>query len=86
MGKKNQSTEIKRYRPSRLKQLTLALNISNLFDQDYFHPGVRSASASTTNIGKVDENGVWIGSESFYNAQIPQPGRELWLTAYWQFN
>jgi len=74
------------YRPTRLKKLTLALNISNLFNQGYFHPGVRSASASTTNFGDIDENGVWIGSESFYNAQIPQPSREIGLTAYWRFN
>jgi len=74
------------YRPSYFKKLTLSLNISNLFNQGYFHPGVRSASASTTNLGEVDENGVWIGSESFYNAQIPQPDRGLWLTAYWQFS
>lgn len=74
------------YRPTRFKQLTLALNISNLFNQGYFHPGVRSASASTTNIGEINENGVWIGSESFYNAQIPQPDREIRLTAYWRFD
>jgi len=74
------------YRPERFQQLTLALNISNLFNQGYFHPGVRSASASTTNLGEVNNNGVWVGSESFYNAQIPQPGRELWLTVYWQFD
>lgn len=74
------------YRPTRFKQLTLAVNITNLFNQNYFHPGVRSASASTTNIGEVDENGVWIGSGSFYNAQIPQPDRTFWLTAYWRFD
>jgi len=74
------------YSPKRFEQLTFALTISNLFNQSYFHPGVRSASASTTNIGEVDENGVWIGSESYYNAQIPQPDREIRLTAYWRFN
>ena len=74
------------YSPTRFKELTLALNISNLFNQSYFHPGVRSASASTTNTGEIDENDVWTGSESFYNAQIPQPGREIRLTAYWRFN
>jgi len=74
------------YQPTHFKALTLALNISNLFNQSYFHPGVRSASASTTNIGEIDKDGVWIGSESFYNAQIPQPNREIWLTAYWRFN
>ncbi len=74
------------YRPPYFKKLTLSLNISNLFNQGYFHLGVRSASASTTNLGEVDENGVWIGNGSFYNAQIPQPDREPWLAAHWQFD
>lgn len=74
------------YSPARFKQLTFALTVSNLFNQNYFHPGVRSASASTTNIGEVDENGVWVGSESYYNAQIIQPDRDVRLTAYWRFN
>jgi len=74
------------YQPSSIKRLKFALDITNLLDQDYFHPGIRSASASTTATGELDENGVWIGSGSFYNAQIPQPAREIRFTVYWQFH
>ena len=74
------------YQPSSIKRLRLAIDITNLLDNDYFHPGVRSASASASSTGGLDENGVWIGSGSFYNALIPQPGREIRFTAYWQFN
>lgn len=73
------------YQPPAIERLKLAIDITNLMDEDYFHPGVRSASASSTAAGGLDENGVWLGSGSFYNAQIPQPGREIRLTAYWQF-
>jgi len=73
------------YSPTSLSQLKLALDVTNLFDKTYFHPGVRSASASMVNGGSLNNDGVWIGSESFYNAQIPQPGRELRLSLYWRF-
>lgn len=73
------------YSPEQWKNIAIALDISNLFDSTYFHPGVRSASASETNPGGLDNNGVWIGSESFYNSQIPQSGREARLTLYWEF-
>lgn len=59
--------------------------ITNLFDEVYFHPGLRSASASQTNPGGVNQNGIWVGSESFYNAQMIQPGREISFTLYWQY-
>ena len=74
------------YQPAALEQLKIAMDVTNLLNEDYFHPGVRSASASESNIGDLDVNGVWIGSNSFYNAKIPQPGREIRLTLYWQFN
>ena len=61
----------------------LALN--NLFDEIYFHPGLRSASARNDTNGGLDDNGVWFGSESFYNAQIPQAGREITVSVYWNF-
>ena len=73
------------YQPASTPQVKYALDITNLTDRDYFHPGVRSASASVSNPGGINSDGVWIGSESFYNAQIPQPGREFRLSIYWQF-
>ena len=74
------------YQPAAIEQLKIAMDVTNLLNEDYFHPGVRSASARESNIGGLDGNGVWIGSNSFYNAKIPQPGREVRLTLYWQFN
>ena len=72
------------YKPQQYPNLRVALGISNLFNQKYFHPGLRSASANNSNMGEVNDNGVWIGSESFYNAKIPQPAREFILTLSWK--
>ncbi len=72
------------YQPPNYANLKISLGISNLFNKKYFHPGLRSASANNTNIGAVNSNGVWVGSESFYNSQIPQPARELTLSLHWQ--
>lgn len=72
------------YQVPSIQNLKVSLDITNLFDNDYFHPGVRSASATST-VGNVDNNGVWIGSGSFYNAKIPQPGREIRLSLYWNY-
>ncbi len=72
------------YQPSHYANLKISLGISNLFNKKYFHPGLRSASANNANIGTVNSDGVWVGSESFYNSQIPQPARELMLSLHWQ--
>ncbi|WP_196139848.1 TonB-dependent siderophore receptor [Aliikangiella sp. G2MR2-5] len=72
------------YQPQN-SQFNYQLNITNLFNKTYFHPGLRSAGASDTNPGEVDGNGIWIGSENFYNAKIAQPGRNIDLSIYWQF-
>lgn len=63
--------------------INVALDITNLFDNRYFHPGIRSASAN--NLNSEISNGVWIGSQSFYNAKIAQPAREVKLSLYWQW-
>lgn len=73
------------YRFSTYKNSKISLAITNLFDQQYFHPGLRSASANNSNVGEVNNNGVWLGSQSFYNSKIPQPGREISLSWYYQW-
>lgn len=73
------------YRLSNDSQNKISLAITNLFNKKYFHPGLRSASANNSTIGRVNENGVWIGSQSFYNSKIPQPGREISLSWYYQW-
>lgn len=64
-------------------QVKIALDVTNLFNERYFHPGMRSASASNDN--STFNNNVWVGSQSFYNAKIAQPAREIKLSLYWQW-
>ncbi len=69
-----------RYRPPTFRSLTLFISVNNLFDTLYFHPGVRDAGAGTTP-GFFDANGVWHGSQSFYNSLLPQPAR-TWMAGF----
>jgi outer membrane receptor for ferrienterochelin and colicins len=55
--------------------LGATMRIANLSDEEYFHPGVREASAGETP-GRF-EGGVWNGSAGFYNSLLPQPGRTV---------
>jgi outer membrane receptor for ferrienterochelin and colicins len=51
--------------------LRFMLKIRNLFNRDYFHPGVEGASAGTDGSQR---------SLGFQNSVLPQPGRSLMLT------
>ncbi len=55
--------------------LNLSVKINNLFDTDYFHPGVRAANAGMT--PGYWQNNHWYGSRGWNNSLIPQPGREI---------
>jgi outer membrane receptor for ferrienterochelin and colicins len=57
---------------------TLGLRVTNLLDEEYFHPGVREASAGA-DPGFFDEAGQWQGSAGFFNSLLPQPGRQVTL-------
>jgi hypothetical protein len=52
----------------------MTVHSSNLFDEEYYHPGVRGANSGTTP-GFFDETGRWRGSVGFYNSLLPQSGR-----------
>lgn len=56
----------------------LTLKLSNIFDAEYFHPGIRDASTGDTP-GFWDEDGIWRGSAGWSNSLLPQPGRQAVL-------
>jgi iron complex outermembrane receptor protein len=58
------------------KPWTLSLKVANLFDTDYYHPGVEQADSGD------DFSQRALG---FRNSLIPQPGRSFWLNARWRF-
>lgn len=61
--------------------ISLSLSVENLLDEEYFHPGIRDASAGTSP-GYFDADGAWHGSNGFYNSLLPQPGRSLLLVVH----
>jgi hypothetical protein len=56
--------------------LGFTLVVNNLTGKGYFHPGVREANAGLTP-GYFDSEGVWQGSQGFFNSLLPQPGRTI---------
>ncbi len=54
----------------------LQIAVHNLTDSEYFHPGVRDASAGTEP-GKFDSAGAWRGSNGYFSSLLPQPGRSI---------
>jgi outer membrane cobalamin receptor len=77
-----------------IKGLSLGLRVTNLFDQNYYHPGVREADAGDpyllpeefNNIGfSGPNNREWTGSNGWYNSRLPQPGRRISLSLMFRF-
>jgi outer membrane receptor for ferrienterochelin and colicins len=64
--------------------LTLSFKVSNIFDETYFHPGIRTADAGETP-GSFNNNSVWHGSEGWLNSLLPQPGRSIFLRLEFDF-
>ncbi len=63
---------------------SVTLSVLNLGDRQYSHPGLREAGAGNQN-GYFDANGVWRGSGDFFSSLLPQPGRSINLTLYWDY-
>ncbi|MCP4219423.1 MAG: TonB-dependent receptor, partial [bacterium] len=59
--------------------LSVSLKVDNIFDSEYYHPGIRSANAGDEP-GYIDAGGVWQGSNGWYNSLLPQPGRTMYLS------
>lgn len=75
-------------------QLDLTLKVNNLFDKRYFHPGIRDADAADPYLDPslFDDIGFdsqqtkqWHGSTGWFNARLPQPGRQLILGLRYRF-
>ena len=66
------------------KGLGLSLRCANLTDKAYFQPGLRDAGAGTTP-GGFNAAGAWVGSGSYYNSLLPQPGRSVQLSVTFVF-
>ncbi|HTL99306.1 MAG TPA: TonB-dependent receptor [Holophagaceae bacterium] len=65
------------------KGLNAALRVANLLDRAYAHPGLRDAGAGTAPGGFVGT--AWVGSQSYYNSLMPQPGRDIQLSLFFDF-
>ena len=66
-----------------LPALSVGLSVTNLFDEELLHPGVRDAS-SGVEPGFFDDSGTWHGSTGFFNSVLPQPGRAVSLVVGWE--
>jgi len=66
------------------ENLSFSLRVDNIFDEEYEHPGIRSAD-SGADPGYWDGGGSWHGSQGWFNSLVPQPGRTLWLSACYKF-
>ncbi|WP_168171502.1 TonB-dependent receptor [Lacimicrobium sp. SS2-24] len=74
--------------------LSLSLRLNNLFDKNYYHPGVREANSGdpgqdpslldTIGFSGIN-NRAWSGSSGWYNSLLPQPERRLQLTLSYQY-
>jgi outer membrane receptor for ferrienterochelin and colicins len=64
------------YKNFGVKGLSFSLKVNNIFDQQYFHPGIRDASSGNT-AGYFNEEGVWQASAGWSNSVLPQPGRSM---------
>lgn len=61
----------------------VSMSVDNLENRTYFDPGVRDASAGTTP-GFFDANGVWHGSNSYFNSLVPGAGRTFFVALHWR--
>ena len=56
-----------------IEGLSFRLKVNNLFDTQYFHPGIKNADAGETPGQWVGD--AWNGSAGWYNSKLPQPHR-----------
>jgi len=67
------------------KGLNAALRVANLANRAYDQPGLRDAGAGTTPGGFTGPGGAWVGSQSYYNSLLPQPGRSIQVSLFFDF-
>ncbi|MFY8351165.1 TonB-dependent receptor plug domain-containing protein [Pseudoalteromonas sp. SSM20] len=70
------------------ENIALSLRVTNLFDKEYYHPGIRDADANDplvnpyllNDIGFDEANPkAWNGSQGWYNSRLPQAERRIVL-------
>lgn len=67
------------------ENISLGVKVTNLFDNQYFHPGLQTADAGVTP-GFWDANGLgFTGSASWNNSLLAQPGRVASFSLYFDF-
>lgn len=64
---------------ARYRGLGFSLQVGNLTDRLYFHPGYADANAGDRP-GAFDGNGNWVGSGGYYSSLLAQPGRTVSAT------
>lgn len=65
--------------------LNAALRVANLANRAYAQPGLRDAGAGTAPGGFTGPGGAWVGSRSYYNSLLPQPGRSIQVSLFFDF-
>jgi outer membrane receptor for ferrienterochelin and colicins len=65
------------------KGLNAALRVANLANRAYAQPGLRDAGAGTMPGGF--NGATWVGSQSYYNSLLPQPGRSIQVSLFFDF-
>ncbi|WP_372765915.1 TonB-dependent receptor plug domain-containing protein [Pseudoalteromonas sp.] len=72
----------------KLDKVEFSLRVTNLFDKEYYHPGIRDADANDplVNAALFDDIGfdqdnpkAWSGSQGWYNSRLPQAERRIVL-------
>ena len=61
------------YKELFVKGLSLRFKVNNIFDAQYFHPGIKNADAGETPGQWVGD--AWQGSTGWYNSKLPQAHR-----------
>ncbi|MCP4135708.1 MAG: TonB-dependent receptor plug domain-containing protein [bacterium] len=61
-----------------IEGLDLSCKIYNLFNTQYYHPGIRTADAGKT--PGSWSGSTWNGSAGNYNSLLPQPGRRIFVS------
>ncbi|MFT4926962.1 MAG: outer membrane receptor for ferrienterochelin and colicins [Phenylobacterium sp.] len=64
--------------PQLLAGMDLNLQITNVFDKVYFHPGINTGNAGNQP-GHFNADDVWVGSDGFFNSLLPQAGRGIFI-------
>ncbi len=60
------------------ERLSASVQITNLFNAAYFHPGIREANSGEA---PGEWRGyAWYGSKGWYNSKLPQPHRQILLS------